>query len=377
MKVSGIIFSNLHDKNVSELTRMRTMASIPFACRYRFIDFPLSNMVNAGITDVKIIAHSNYHSLVEHIGSGKDWDMARRSGGVKILPPYISAYSTDSRSLYNTRLEALKSVYPMLTDGSDDYIVMSDCDVICNMDIKAIIADHIKNNADITLAVKRTYLTPETSPLNVIVQSEDSCDVTDISVYPRGVFGYHDIDIHITVLSRKFFETAIMDAIAHGYKSFNRDILSKCIGSHSIRVYRCDGYFASINSLGDYYSASMDILRNTDHRNSIFSIAQRPIYTKVRNSPPTLFGPDSKIESSLFADGCIIEGRVENSIIFRGVKIGRGSVVKNSILFEDTVIGNSAELNCVITDKNTTVRDNRILSGHENIPFYIDKGKMI
>ena len=138
MAVTGIIFSNIHDNNIPELTRVRTIASVPFGCRYRFIDFTLSNMVNANIFNIDVITQSNYQSLMDHLGSGKDWDLARRSGGIKILPPNIMAGDTARASSYTTRLEALKSVYNSIAKIKDEYVVMSDCDVICNVDFKAI-----------------------------------------------------------------------------------------------------------------------------------------------------------------------------------------------------------------------------------------------
>ena len=139
MNAAGIIFSNLHDNNIAELTRQRTMASIPFACRYRFIDFPLSNMVNSGITNISVIARYNYHSLMDHIGTGKDWDLARRTSGIKILPPYITAYANASNNLYNTRLEALKSVIHSIRHIQEDLVVFSDCDIVCNIDVDKLI----------------------------------------------------------------------------------------------------------------------------------------------------------------------------------------------------------------------------------------------
>lgn len=154
MTAAGIIFSNIHDANLPELTRMRTTASVPFACRYRFIDFALSNMVNSNIYNISVITHYNYQSLMDHLGSGKDWDLARRSGGIKILPPNITAYANGSNDLYRTRLEALKSVANAIARISDEYVVLSDCDVICNIDFNDMIEDHIKYGADMTIAVK-------------------------------------------------------------------------------------------------------------------------------------------------------------------------------------------------------------------------------
>lgn len=377
MSVQGIIFSNLHDKNISELTRRRTMASVPYACRYRLIDFALSNMVNSGISSISVITHYNYQSLMDHIGSGKDWDLARRSGGIKMLPPYMTAFSNNQNTLYNTRLEALKSVNYSISRFTADYVVLSDCDVICNIDLNDMINDHIENNADITIAVKRVMLTKENCQKNVVIAADDSGRINDVSAYPTGVTGYHDIDLNILVINREYLQSIVLDALSHGYTSFSRDVLSRGAPRRNYRIYRYDGYFATINSIEDYYMHSMELLGEDSCRQQLFCTKNRPIYTKVRNSAPAKYSDDAKVSNSLVADGCVIEGTVENSILFRGVKIGKGTTVKNSILFQDTVTGENVFLNAVISDKNVVIRDGRILSGHETQPFFIEKGKMI
>lgn len=377
MSVQGIIFSNIHDKNIPELTRRRTMASVPYACRYRLIDFALSNMVNSGITSISVITHYNYQSLMDHIGSGKDFDLARRSGGIKMLPPYMTAFSNDRSAVCSTRLEALKSVNYSLSRFTSDYVVLSDCDVICNIDLNDMIDDHIKNNADITMAVKRVLLTRESSPRNVIIDSDETGRITDVNAYPPNVTGYRDVDLNILVIGREYLQSIVLDAIAHGYVSFNRDVLARSAPRRNYRIYKYDGYFATISSLEDYYMHSMELLFGNDCRDQLFSVKNRPIYTKIKNSAPTKYNEGSKTENALIADGCIIEGTVENSILFRGVKVGKGACVRNSILFQDTVIGQNVSLNCVITDKNAVIRDGRTLSGHESQPFFIEKGKMI
>ncbi len=377
MSVQGIIFSNLHDKNIAELTRKRTMASVPYACRYRLIDFALSNMVNSGITSVSVITHYNYQSLMDHIGSGKDWDLARRKGGIKLLPPYLTAYANNQNALYNTRLEAMKSVNYSISRFTSDYVVLSDCDVICNIDLNDMINDHIKNNADITIAVKRVLLTQESAKRNVIVESDNTGRISDVNAYPTNISGYRDINLNIVVINREYLQSVVLDAIAHGYTSFNRDVLSRNASRHNFRIYKYDGYFANIVSIEDYYAHSMELLGNIENREQLFNVKNRPIYTKVRNSAPTKYSASSSVKNSLIADGCVIDGTVENSILFRGVKVGKGTTVKNSILFQDSVTGENVFLNCVIADKNVVIRDGRILSGHETMPFFIDKGKMI
>ncbi len=377
MSASGIIFSNIHDNNMPELTRLRTVASVPFACRYRLIDFTLSNMVNSNIFNINVITHYNYHSLMDHIGSGKDWDLARRSGGIKILPPYITAYANNANSLYQTRLEALKSVNHSIINISDDYVVLSDCDVICNVDLNDIIAYHQKTGADMTLAVKKVNLTRAQAKNNQIFKSDDEGRVTDVLSYPTDFEGEADISLNIIVMNTEYLRQIVLDAIAHNYTSLTRDIIARNLTSKNYRVYRYDGYFACLTSFAEYYSNSMELLTNQDIRESIFNVKNRPVYTKVRNSNPSYYSTDSVVKDSMLADGCYIEGTVENSIIFRGVKIGKNATVRNSIIMQDTVIGDGAFLNCVITDKNAVITDGRMLCGAETQPFYVSKGKMI
>lgn len=377
MSASGIIFSNIHDNNIPELTRLRTVASVPFACRYRFIDFTLSNMVNSNIYNISVITHYNYHSLMDHIGSGKDWDLARRSGGIKILPPYITAYANNINSLYQTRLQALKSVNYSLSRITDDYVVMSDCDVICNVDFNDIIAYHQKTDADMTIAVKTVELTPETAKINTVYTSDEEGRVTDVLSYPTNFSGTADISLNIVVMKTSYLQQIVLDAIAHDYSSLTRDVIARNMKHMNYRVYKYEGYFACISSFADYYSHSMDLLRNPDARASLFSVKNRPVYTKVRNSTPSYYSTTSSVKNSMIADGCYIEGTVENSIVFRGAKIGRNATVKNSIIMQDTIIGEGSFLNCVITDKNAVIRDGRMLSGADTQPYYISKGKMI
>ena len=377
MSTTGIIFSNIHDNNVPELTRNRTMASVPFGCRYRLIDFTLSNMVNSNITNISVITHYNYQSLMDHIGSGKDWDLARRSGGIKILPPFIRATANSANLLYSTRLEALKSVHPAISKITDDYVVLSDCDVICNIDLNDMINYHIASGADITTAVKKVNLTKEQAKINILIDSNDDGSVTDVQAYPTNFEGEADINLNIMVMSRKYLQEIVVDSIAHNYTSLTKDIILRGISRHNYRTYRYDGYFACISSSQDYYTSSMELINDKSIREQLFGVKDRPVYTKVRNSAPTYYSPDAKVTNSLIADGCEIYGEVENSIIFRGTKVGKGTKIKNSILFQDTYTGENVVLNSVIADKNVVVRDNKVLSGDETLPFYLAKGKMI
>ena len=377
MAVTGIIFSNIHDNNIPELTRLRTIASVPFGCRYRFIDFTLSNMVNANIFNIDVITQSNYQSLMDHLGSGKDWDLARHSGGIKILPPNIMAGDSSRQTSSTTRLEALKSVYNSIVKIKDEYVVMSDCDVICNINFKAIIEDHIKNKADITVAVKTMPLTEEQAAANVLFASDETGRITDVLPYPKNYSGDADVSLNIVVMRTDYLLHMVQDAIAHDYNSMTRDFINRYKDTKNFRVYKYDGYFACVSSLADYFRCSMEQITDNNARKSLLDVPNRPVYTKVRNSTPTYYSDTSSVKNSMIADGCVIEGTVENSILFRGVKVGRNCTVKNCILMQDTITGENVFLNYVIADKNVVVRDGRMLSGCDVQPYYIEKGKMI
>lgn len=376
MTVAGLIFSNIHDTKIPEFTGMRTMASIPFGGRYRLVDFPLSNMVNAGISKVGIITHNNYQSLVDHIGAGKDWDLARRSGGIKILPPFITAYDSKmSSTLYNNRLEALIGVTNFISRCTEDCIVLSDCDGICNIDIRAILREHAKNGAVMTIvSASKGFDGDDDKDLYRIVSDKDgniqSIGKRTVGLAPEEEEG--NVCTNIIVADRRFLLARINEAAVRNYSDFYRDIVWRNLGKYPIKEYVYDGTYELISSLHSYFAASMKLL-DPSIRKDFFGDADRPIYTKVRNTAPTVYQKDAKVKNSYIADGCRIEGEVENCIFFRGVEIGKGSVVKNCILLQDTKVGDNVSLNCVVSDKNVVIRNGRNLSGHETIPFFLAK----
>ena len=377
MKIAGLVFSNIHDRTIPEMTRMRTMASIPFGCRYRLIDFALSNLVNSEITNIGVITHYNYQSLMDHIGGGKDWDLARRSGGIKILPPYITAYENAvAAKLYTSRLEALLGAQNFINRCGADYIILSDYDVVLNIDLNDVMEAHIRSGAFLTLVTKRMDVSKlQFSHERDIAVVDNDGRITEIDRYiPKT--GELDISTNIMILRRSDLQNALNEALARGYTSFHLDIIGKNLSKKFFHAYRYDGWYSQIDSLEKYFSASMQLL-NPDVRHCLLGNPEREVYTKIRNSAPTKYEAGASVSNSLIADGCVIEGTVENSILFRGVHISRGTVVRNSILLQDTYVGSNVSLNCVITDKNASVRDDRVLSGHETMPFFIGKGMTV
>lgn len=376
MNAAGLIFSNIHDQSIPQLTGNRTMASVPFGCRYRLIDFALSNMVNSDITKVGIITHNNYQSLLDHIGTGKDWDLARRSGGIKILPPFITSYtSPEANKLYTTRLEALMGVMSFIRRCTEENIVMSDCDAICNVDISEAIKQHTETDADITIVGARlsSGLTENNTSL---IELEADADGKLLGVSRGTPSNQAEVSTNIVIIKRSYLVSALNEASSRGYSHFYLDLISKNIEKGKFYVYHHTGYYNIIGSLEAYFSCSMELL-DPNIRRELFECPNFPIYTKVRNSAPTKYTENANVKNSYIADGCVIDGTVENSIIFRGVKVGRGSVIKNAIILQDTYIGSDVTINCVITDKNVVINDGRMLSGHQTMPFFIGKGMRV
>ena len=375
MTAAGLIFSNIHDKCIPEMTARRTMASLPFGGRYRLVDFTLSNMVNSGIDKVGIITHNNYRSLIDHIGSGKDWDLARRSGGIMILPPFITAYDNPrANQLYTTRLEALMGATDYISHCQEDVIVLSDSDVVCNIDLSAVIEQHERTGADLTVVTKKMNLCGEKESLGKIIVNSVDGNITEFVGHTQLMCGEYDVSTNILVFTKTYLATLIDTAIAHGYKEFYQQALPAALANSKFCTYNYEGYYASIASLPSYFATSMELLE-AETRAQLFG--DRPVYTKVRNTAPTKYAEGASVKNSLIADGCVIEGTVENSILFRGVHVKKGTVVKNSIMLQNSVTGENVTLNCVIADKNVIIRDDRVLSGSEILPYYIAKGKMI
>lgn len=363
----GVIFSSINDENVPELTKVRSMGSIPYGGRYRLVDFSLSNMVNSGITTVGMITKNNYQSLMDHLGSGKYWDLARKEGGLILLPPY----SSDSEILYKNRLEALRCATAFLKKSTADFVVLADSDAVYKLDYSKVIEAHCANNADITMVYHEHEI--KKSHYYITFGTDADEKITGVNINPPAN-GIGKCYINVMIARRSFLLALIQDAQQRGLKSFGRDILAHGVNSLKMYGYKLEGYYQNIDSMNSYLKANMDLL-DKNVRNEIFG--DRDVYTKINDSAPAKFAETAKVKNSLVSDGCIIEGTVENCILFRGVKIGKGTVVKNCILMTDNIVGDNCDLNYVISDKNSVIRDNRKLSGCEIQPYFINKGSLI
>jgi len=369
MSAVGIIFSDIHDWSVAEMSVNRTVASIPYGGRYRLVDFALSNMVNSGIFKVAMITKSNYQSLMDHVGSGKEWDLSRKNGGLMIYPPYSVG---ESEGLYKGRLDALKRMKSFLQNSYEEHVVMSDCDMLCNIDLNDVISYHESVGADITTVYKEGLLTEDRKTHSIVYKLDEEGRVRRV-LAKTAQEGYECIGLNIWVMRRDYLLYLISDAISYGYKHFSEDLLVNRCGEMRLMGYGFKGYYAHIDSLKSYIKYNLDMI-DQEKRRSLFS---RPVYTKIRDLAPTKYAEGVRVENSLIAEGCEIEGHVQNSIIFDGVRISRGSVVRNSIVMHNSIIDNQSVLNWVVADKNVIVRDRKVLSADESYPMYIRKGAMI
>lgn len=361
--VLGIIYSNVYDEYISELTGIRTMGSVPFAGRYRLIDFCLSGMVGCGITKVGVSTKSNYQSLMDHLGSGKAWDLSRKRDGLTILPPFNLGGTV---GVYSHRFEALRGMMNYISHSGKDYVLFCDCNVVCNIDYEKFIETHISSGADITIAYKRG-VKPAISTILTFDLEKDR--ITSARTGELGADA-KNYSLNIIIMSRALLERLVNNASTLPDAHFEKDIIAKNTKSLDIRGYKVEDFAEMIDSLQKYYDVSMSLLSGT--RNELFK-KDRPIYTKVRDDVPAIYGVCSKASNSLIADGCVIKGTVENCILFRGVYIAEDAIVKNSVIMQDSYISSGAKINCAILDKNVVIRPNREISGAATYPVYIGK----
>jgi len=365
--VLGIIFSNAYDEVLPELTALRTMGSIPFAARYRLIDFPLSNMVNAGIPQVGVITKSNYRSLMDHIGTGKPWDLSRKREGMTLLPPF----NTPATGMTKGKVDALYGSISYITKSAKDHVLLADCNVVCNMDYEKLIKAHIAKDADVTIAYAKGN-PPAIENGTEFILNEDSriVDTGLIDCYSSSV----NYSLKLMVIRRTLLERLLHEAHSAKIDDFET-LIGKNIKHLRVYGYEETGFVRVLGSLQDYFDISLELLK-LENRKALFT-PERPVYTKVSDQVPSVYGIGADVKNSLIADGCRIYGEVENSILFRGVTVEKGAKIKNSIVMQNTFVGENSVLECVIIDKAAVVKPNKMLCGATNYPVYIGKGIVI
>lgn len=372
----AIIFANSYDALIPEMVSERLMASIPFAGRYRLCDFLISSMVHSGIDNISLIVKKNYHSLMDHLGSGQEFDLARKNGGINIVPPYAQKQI----KVYEGRVEAIESLKGYLRKCTQKYVIMADANYVFNFDFSELIEAHKNTGADITAMyrkqeVPKVFLRPNGNN-DEMYYTFDIDDGRVKKIYINAMdMGKVNFGMNIYIMEKEKLIRIVDDAFVHGYSYFTRDLMAANTDSLNIQAYEYTGYASQITDMKSYFEENMKLL-DEDNRAALFK-SGNSIYTKIRDDNPTRYINGSKAKNVMVADGCVIEGTVENSILSRGVKIGKNAKVKNCILLQDTVIEDGANLEYVITDKNVRVSSNRSLTGNDSFQVYVAKGQTV
>ena len=369
MNVMGIIFAN--DATMGELTSKRTMASLPFGGRYRQVDFHLSNMAYAGIRHVGIISRHNYQSLMNHVGSGEEWGMELEEGGLEFLTPF--AMSTNAA--YRGKLENLYYAMDFLEYGpEDELLVIADSAVLANMDLNKVIASHVASGKELTVVTKAGICNGK-KQIDLALKLEDG-KVADMAVdYVAGEDYVASMDVF--VMSKLWLMNKVKEHVAHNMYHMDRDLVMGVWqkDAEAVNVYEFDGYAMFNESVEEYFYNSLSLI-NKDIRHGMFG-ACHPIYTKVRDRVPTYYGEGCEVEDCIVADGCMLEGEVEESVLFRQVTICEGAEVENCIIMNDSVVGEGAKLKYVILDKDVTVRPGAKLYGTAKNPIIVKRGEIV
>lgn len=367
----GVIFPNSYDATAPELTNVRLMASIPFAGRYRLVDFMLSSMAESDVTNISLLVNKNYLSLMEHLGSGREWDLVRKNGGLHLFPPNVEKTST----VYTGRVSAIAGILEFLRLQKEKYVIMADSNFAANIDFKAIIQAHIASGADVTTVYNEQEIPkgykeiPNDKAFYYTYKIEDG-RVKEIYVNVKEE-GVHNLGMNVFVVERELLIDLINTAFMRGLRYWERDVLLSQLENLNVQAYKFEGYVARITGLSSYFEENIKLL---DDANLDALFSGNTIRTKIRDDNPTRYIKGAKAVNTMAADGCMIEGTVENSVLFRGVKVGKGAVVKNCVLMQDTVIEAGANVEYLVTDRDVTVTEGKEIKGSDTYPVYIVKG---
>jgi glucose-1-phosphate adenylyltransferase len=367
-KVMGVI-NLIHETDELEyLTQGRCLATVPFGARYRLIDFVLSSMVNSGISKVAVFAHTKYRSLMDHLGSGKHWDLQHRQSGLFVLPPATDDIQEISRGdLYHFYQQR-----DYFNRSSLEYVVITRSHMVCNIDFEKVIQFHVEREADITVVCKQQE-DLLAGKARKVKMNEDGRITAIQDHYGRMASDISSMEMYI--MRKDLLMELVETSLAQGQDHLVRHAIFSRLDKLNVYGYMYEGYLGVVNTLSSYYRNNMNLL-DPDVWKELF-YQPGPIYTKVKDEPPARYLGSSKATNSLIANGCRIEGTVINSILFRGVHVQKGAVVSNSIVMQNGVIGENSILQHSILDKDVRVEADRDIRGAASAPFLAGKRKII
>ena len=361
-KLIGLIAANFTDETFGELVQMRPVASLPFAGRYRMVDFPLSNMVNSGVDTVGLVTPYMYRSLLDHVGVGKEWTLSRKVGGMFVLPGSIYGLKSVHGKFLIRDLQQNRVFFDRAGKG---LTIVAGCSKVFNLDYRQVAEAHLRDHNDITLIYKPGFAPKGDGEL--FLTPEENGRVKDMGVYTEGADNcFLDTLILSTDLLRNLLDwydaMPYMDLI---------EVIMENLKTLRVGSYAFTGYVGALNGIPSYMEINMDVLRREVSR-ELFN-PERPISTKSQDFAPAKYLPGARVTNSLIPTGCILEGTVENSILCRGVRVGKGAVVRNSIIMQKCVIGDGVVLDHVICDKYTNFHEGTRISGTAEHPATIGK----
>ena len=364
----GLIYTGEDNLQLKDLTQSRAVAAVPFGGRYRCIDFILSDLVNTGVTSVGLIAQKNYHSLMDHLGSGREWDLHRKREGLFIIPPFMTKENT---GLYRGTVDAFRAALGFVRRCPQKYIILSGSHTIFNMPFTDMLAKHIKTNADVTLLYYEEN-EPDSEDIRRDLYFDVEADgrVSNISIDPYKKPNSHR-SADVIIMDKQLFIETVDTAYARGDRNYVRDVLVRRASGWKVMGYCIEGFVARLSSVRSFFDKNMELLDEKIQRD-LFN-PTHPIYTKVKDETSARYGEHACSRCSVVADGCEIRGTVEKSVLFRGVKVGEGAIVRNSIIMQGVDIGNNCILEHVIIDKGAQIHDGRTLTGYDSFPVIVKK----
>lgn len=369
----GLIYAGEQNVNLRELVYARSVGALPIGGRYRAIDFILSSMVNSGVRNVGVIAQRNYHSMMDHLGSGKEWDLSRKNDGLFILPPF---YTVENNGSYRGMVDAIKGVMSYIRRSTQKYCILSGSYTIFNTVFDDALDFHVQNNADVTLLYSvetNRFFTGERFK-DVRLHLDDAGKITDMELNSE-MSSSKNVGMDVYILRKDLLEYLVEDCVSHGKYLFITDLLMHNLSRLNYFGFQHSGYVGRLHSVASYYKLNMDMLRPEVQKDLFYS--GNNIYTKIKDEAPAKYMHDSKIQNSLVANGCIVEGEVEDSVLFRSVNIARGAKIKNCIIMQDSEIAQDVNLEHVIIDKRVQIRPGRRLIGDSEFPVIIRKGAIL
>jgi glucose-1-phosphate adenylyltransferase, GlgD subunit len=366
MRAVGLILAGGNSNKMRELAKKRAISAMPIGGSYRSIDFSLSNMANSHVQKVAVLTQYNAKSLNEHLSSSKWWDFGRKQGGLFVFTPTI----TEGNSWwYRGTADAIYQNLDFLKRSHEPYVIIASGDGVYKLDYSKVLEYHIAKKADITVVCKDMNVNEDTSRFGVVRMNENY-RIEEFEEKPM-VAKSNAISTGIYVIRRRQLIELIEECANEGRHDFVKDILIRYKDLKRIYGYKMQGYWSNIATVDSYYKTNMDFLKS-EVRNYFFG-EYPDIYTKVDDVPPAKYNPGATIKNSLVSGGCIINGTVENSVLFKKVYIGNNCVIKNSIILNDVYIGDNTVIENCIVESRDTIRANTVYRGDEEIKIVIEK----